>query len=238
MAADVIDFAGGKQIYSKEAVDNFITIIEEGTTAQFDEFPSPVEYAGKVIQYIGPSGLNCKRGYFYCSNGLNWIEWQVSAAAVVCNALPIWTAANDGVLYFVAPEASCYIKGQEVDEWVKVTDNKPFELVADLPTWHDGIDNKIYLKTEPGATAVVGWVKNPDRVGEWLKLGGISAGQGTSDYNDLENTPTINGMTTKGDAGRSRNVELNATVNGENIPVNELEIESFSDTEIDEAFGL
>lgn len=238
MATDVIDFAGGKKIYSKDAIDNIITVITESTTAQYEELPNAQEFIGKVVQYIGPSGLNRKQGYFYCSNGVDWIEWQVSSPLITCGTLPIWSSAKPDVLYFVTNEAKVYTKGSEDGEWLTVAGNtgKPFAIISALPAWADASVNKIYLLATPGSTYVTGWVKDPEHENEWHKLGGT--GDGVSDYNNLDNTPTINGMPTRGVAGQSHDIKLEVNVDGVEVPVNDLDIEAYKDSEITEAFGL
>lgn len=220
------------------------------TWIQFPDMPPAEKSPGKVVQYTGITNNKYTKGYFYQSNGSSWQQVSVTSAIVFCkDRLPSWVLAEPGVIYFVATENATYLKDNETEgHWFNLTEGKEagstFKVVNKLPTWLEASDKIIYLLIKDNTNYVIGYIKS-EETGKYLCLGGSG---GTVNYNELENTPTINGISTvnKENPSKPKNVELNVLhkgykgveydEDGENIPVNELELMALNDSRIIEMF--
>lgn len=143
---------------------------------QFPEIPDATLYHGKVIQYTGISNADYTKGFFYYSNGLEWVNIAISNAVEICAVLPLWDDAKAGIIYYVTSESACYIKGSERDTWLNIAggDSKSFEIVNTLPAW-DAADAKIiYMVPATDGSTVTGYIKDANTVGKFYKLGGGS----------------------------------------------------------------
>ena len=95
-----------------------------------------------------------------------------------------------------------------------------------------------------------GCVKNPDVTDEWYEMGG-----GRSNFNELDNIPSINGISLQNtvDPDQPKEVSLDAKVQKypdsahwdehavypptpDVVPVNELELKAFTDDEIQQVY--
>jgi hypothetical protein len=203
---------------------------------QFAEMPDAQAYDGKYVQYIGADTQNYKQGLFYKAVGGQWKQRDVSANVIVCDSLPIWASAKADTLYYVSVESKAYIKNTSVNgSWLSLGggssggSGSAFELVTQLPAWSDADPAVIYLLIDDGKAT--GYVKNQTNLDSWFKVGG------TVDYNELANTPTINGIETAGTVGHKNDVALEAEVDGVATPVNDLAFEAYTPAEIAAAFG-
>ena len=168
---------------------------------QYMELPDPSKSTGRVVQYVGPSGKQFKKGLFYYSTGLAWEE-IAGASLAVGGSLPAWEEADDKTIYFV--------------------------LQSDKKTV------KMFLKS--------------DKQGMYYEVG-------AENYNTLQNTPLINGMSTQNvtEPDKPAAVELRVKVqqypdsdnydknapyptNPDDVRVNKLSMKAFTDNEIFKAY--
>lgn len=238
-----------------DGLERLIDLIQNGLAArqtwiQFPDMPPAEKNPGKVVQYTGITNNEYTKGYFYQSNGISWQQVNVMSAVVFCkDKLPLWTLAEPGIIYYVTTENAAYVKDNETEgHWFNLSEGKEtesaFKIVNRLPIWSEASDRIIYLLIKEDSNYVTGYVKS-EEAGKYLCLGGSG---GTANYNELENTPTINGISTvnKENPAKSKNVELNILhkgykgadydEDGEKIPVNELELVALKDRRIIEMF--
>ena len=216
---------------------------------QFTEMPDPVDCVGRTFQYVGETNMQFTNGHFYHSNGFTWEEtykgldgktWEI------VDSLPSWSAANYDTIYFVYEDGSLtgYVKG--IDKMECITSDKTWAIVNALPPWATAESDTMYLVLS-GSTLKL-YVKNPDVTDEWYELGG-----GKSNFNELENIPTINGIPLQNTDSPDEATEIELKLKSKKYPdsphydpsaiypsvaegvrVNELELESFTDEEITE----
>lgn len=218
---------------------------------QFTEMPSPVECVGRDYQYVGETTMEFTNGHYYHSNGFVWEEVYKGLDGKtwgIFDTLPSYSSADFDTLYFVR-------QGDMLVGWVKgetqmepVTSTSSWQLVTSLPLWATAKNDVLYLVLENNT--LKGYVKNPNTIDEWYEMGG-----GKTNFNELDNTPTINGIPLKNEIepDSPKEVVLNATVQkypesahwdehatypvaATPVPVNEIELQAFTDTEIEQVF--
>jgi len=142
---------------------------------QFPEMPDATLYHGKVVQFTGITDDTYTKGFFYYSNGLEWVNIAISNAVEICAVLPLWDDAKAGIIYYVTPESACYIKGSERDTWLSITggNSKSFVIVNALPAWDVASSMLIYMVVGDDYT-VTGYIKDVNTVGKFYQLGGGS----------------------------------------------------------------
>ena len=218
---------------------------------QFVELPSPVSCVGRTYQYVGETNMYFQQGHFYHSNGFNWSEvykgldgktWQI------VQTVPFYETADFDTIYFVYKEdgkVEGYIKGPEKMDLITTTNS--WKLVSALPAWNEATTDTIYFIIDRGR--LQGFVKNEAETDSWYELGG------KVNYNELDNTPIINGIPTKNTLNPDEPTEI--VLEGkirkypdsvhwdkdavypdepETFPVNELYIKAFTDNEIEQLF--
>lgn len=143
---------------------------------QFPEMPDATLYHGKVVQFTGITDATYTKGFFYYSNGLEWVNIAISNAVEICAVLPLWDDAKAGIIYYVTPESACYIKGSERDTWLSITggNSKSFVITATLPTWDVASSMLIYMVPAADGSSVTGYIKDVNTVGKFYQLGGGS----------------------------------------------------------------
>lgn len=216
---------------------------------QFTELPPPEQAVGRCYEYVGETTMQFTNGHIYHSDGFAWEEvykgldgktWQI------VNTLPPFADASYDILYFVWEDGSLsgYVKG--VDKMEPVTSDKTWEVVTSLPAWASAESDTLYLVLTDNKLKL--YVKNPDVTDEWYELSG-----GKSNFNELENIPTINGIPLQNTAEPDEATEIELKLKSKKYPdsphydpsavypsvaeevrVNELELESFTDEEITE----
>ena len=214
---------------------------------QFIEMPSPVSYVGRDIEYVGETNMEFTNGHFYHSNGFVWEEvykGQYGKTWGIFDTLPSYSDADFDTIYFVR-------QGDMITGWVKgdtqmepITSTSSWQLVTALPSWATAKNDVLYLVLE--GDTLKGCVKNPDVTDEWYEMGG-----GKTNFNELDNIPSINGISLKNtvDPDQPKEVSLDATIQkypesahwdehavypaaATTLPVNEIELQAFTDEEI------
>lgn len=214
---------------------------------QFVEMPSPVTYVGRTIEYVGETNLQFTNGHFYHSDGFNWTatyESLENKTWAIVDTLPSFSDADYNTIYFVK-------QGDMITGWVKgdtqmepITSTSSWQLVTSLPPWATAKNDVLYLVLN-GST-LTGCVKNPDVTDDWYEMGG-----GKTNFNELDNIPTINGISLQNtvDPDSPKEVSLDATIqkypesqhwdpdavypaSATTLPVNEIELQAFTDDEI------
>lgn len=213
---------------------------------QFSEMPQPALYVGRVVQYVGKTNEKFTHGHFYKSSGYVWQEVYSSLSGKtwqLVDTLPPIADAEYDVLYFTANqyrELSGYVRGDE--QYYELGTTREWVVVGTLPVWADARSDVIYFVVENNVLR--GYVKDDDNADSFFELGG------KVNYNEIDNTPTINGISTKNEEDKDapKDVILNAVVkkygddgtydeDGTDVPVNEMELHAFKDEEIAEMFG-
>lgn len=218
---------------------------------QFVEMPSPVTYVGRTIEYVGETNAQFTNGHFYHSDGFNWIatyESLENKTWALVDSLPAYSDADFNTIYFVK-------QGDMITGWIKgetqmepITSTSSWQLVTALPPWSTAKNDVLYLVLN-GST-LTGCVKNPDVTDEWYQMGG-----GRSNFNELDNIPSINGISLQNtvDPAQPKEVSLDAKVQKypdsahwdehavypptpTDVPVNELELKAFTDEEIQQVY--
>lgn len=153
---------------------------------QFDIMPDPIKYIGKVVQYVGVSGVSFTRSHFYYSNGIKWTEENMSGGQTtqieMVTVLPSWVNADPQILYILKDttdkKMGLYVKNPSVnDSWFTVESSGSFAVVATLPQWADADPSTIYFKAD--GNILTGYIKKAGTIGAWYTLGGAS--QDTTD---------------------------------------------------------
>ena len=142
---------------------------------QFTEMPSPIEMVGRVVQYVGETGMEFTNGHFYHSDGFKWDETykgQDGKTWAVVDAVPSFADADYDTIYFVYEDGRMagYLKGDTQME--KITSNSSWLLVRSLPAWAAADPSVLYLLLDGGVLR--GYVKDPDNEGEWFEMAGGS----------------------------------------------------------------
>ena len=216
---------------------------------QFTKLPAPEDAVGRCYEYVGPTTMEFTNGHLYHSDGFTWEEvykgqdgktWQVVAS------LPPYDDADFDTIYFIYRDGKVegYIKGPE--QMDLITSTNTWKMVTNLPAWADARIDTLYLLLE--GDTLKGCLKNPNTVDEWYEMGG-----GKTNFNELENTPTINGLETKNtiDPRSPKELVLSTPVQKypdsahwdkdavypdepTDIPVTELGLTAFTDTRLKE----
>lgn len=218
---------------------------------QFTKMPSPVSCVGRVYEYVGETNMEFTNGHFYHSNGFVWEEVYKGLDGKtwgVFDTLPTYSVAGFDTIYFVMQDdvITGWIKGATQME--PITSPSSWQLVAALPSWATAKNNVLYLVLND--MILTGYVKNPDVIDGWYEIGG-----GKTNFNELDNISTINGISLKNtvDPDQPKEVVLNATVqkypeaalwdehavypvDPTLVPVNELELKAFTDEEIQQVY--
>lgn len=211
---------------------------------QFVEMPCYVEYTGRIIQYVGESTPKLIRGHFYHSNGFAWNEVYdgEGGGTQIVDILPPASAAEYNKIYLTVNEhneVKAFLKKDE-NSYYPLTVDSNFLVVANLPSWEDAREDRMYFIVDGDKVSM--YLKNPDVVDAFFEL----TGGGASNFNELENTPTINGISLKNedDPEVAKNIQLNAKVQKHNaddsypdepteFPVNELFLKALTFDELD-----
>lgn len=217
---------------------------------QFTELPPPEQAVGRCYEYVGETTMQFTNGHIYHSDGFVWEEvykgldgktWQI------VNTLPSFADASYDILYFVYEDGRLtgYVKG--VDKMETVTSDKTWEVVTALPAWSAAESDTLYLVTD-GTDKLKLYVKNPDEADTWYELGG-----GKTNFNELENIPTVNGIPLQNTAepDEAKEVVIQSTIHkhdddsaydedallvDHDVPVHELELTALANAEIDLMF--
>lgn len=217
---------------------------------QFTELPPPEQAVGRCYEYVGETTMQFANGHIYHSDGFVWEEvykgldgktWQI------VNTLPPFADADYDTLYFVWEDGSLsgYVKG--VDKMETVTSDKTWEVVTALPAWSSAESDTLYLVTG-GTDKLKLYVKNPDVTDTWYELGG-----GKTNFNELDNIPTINGISLQNtvEPEEAKEVVIQSTIHkhdddsaydedallvDHDVPVHELELTALANAEIDQMF--
>lgn len=114
-------------------------------------------------------------------------------------------------------------------KWRQVNVTDALVICEELPEWDEARSDVLYYVVPERML----YIKNPRYRSKWFTptIGG------PTDFNNLEFTPTINGIATAGEVGETHDVKLEATVNGAKTAVNELELEELSAADITSMFG-
>lgn len=217
---------------------------------QFTELPPPEQAVGRCYEYVGETTMQFTNGHIYHSDGFVWEEvykgldgktWQI------VNTLPSFADASYDILYFVWEDGSLsgYVKG--VDKMETVTSDKTWEVVTALPAWSSAESDTLYLVAD-GTDKLKLYVKNPDEEDTWYELGG-----GKTNFNELENIPTVNGISLQNtvEPEEAKEVVIQSTIHkhdddsaydedallvDHDVPVHELELTALANAEIDLMF--
>ena len=213
---------------------------------QFTVLPNPEDAVGRCYEYVGPTTMYFTNGHLYHSTGFEWEEiykgldgksWQI------VDALPSYADASFDLIYFVWEDGSIagYIKGDEQME--KITSDHTWELTTSLPAWDTAKDDTIYFIPKDGRLS--GFVKDVSEEDSWYELGG------KANFNELDNIPTVNGISLKNEAEPDEPKEVvittpvhrhmdddaydvDAPIEDEDVPVHEVELTAISNEQIDE----
>jgi len=214
---------------------------------QFTKLPKPEEAVGRVYEYVGPTTMEFANGHFYHSDGFIWEEvykGQDGKTWQIVDTLPSFSEADYDTLYFVYEDGKLtgYVKGETQME--TVTSDKTWEVVANLPAWASAEADTLYLVTE-GSDRIKLYVKNPDETDTWYEMGG-----GKTNFNELDNIPTVNGVPLKNlvDPDEPTEAVIQTTihkhddeaaydedepVSDHDVPVHQLELDAITNAEID-----
>ena len=161
-------------------------LAKKADVLQFDVMPDPIKYIGKVVQYVGVSDVAFTRSHFYYSNGVKWIEENISGNQTtqieMVTALPSWVDADPQIFYILKDitdkKMGLYVKNPSVnDSWFTVETSGSFTVVDTLPQWADADSSTIYFKAD--GNILTGYIKKTGTADAWYTLGGAS--QGTVD---------------------------------------------------------
>lgn len=223
---------------------------------QFTVLPDPVDAVGRCYEYVGPTTMEFTNGHLYHSDGFLWTEVYKSGGRTwqVVLSLPPYSEADFETIYFVYEDGKVkgYIKGPEQMDLITTTNS--WELVPSLPAWDSCKSDTIYFLVENGR--LNGYVRNDNPSSEedkWYELGG------KVNFNELDNTPVINGINTKNEAepDSPKEIELVATVQHYEAPsaghaweedtpymaepvkarVNEIAFEAFTDEKLEQIYN-
>lgn len=245
----------------KTATQELINLIQDDFAKkqdiiQFVEMPSYVQFVGRTVQYVGETTAEFIQGHLYHSTGFAWTEvyknldgktWQLT------DTLPVWADAEFNVVYYVPNEyneLTAYIK-KDAGGFYALGGNGSWVIVSTLPDWADARDDIIYFVDDGVALKL--YIKDPNTTDAWHELSG---GSGTINYNELQNTPTINGKSTKNlaDPSLPLDVKLEMKVKkypdsdhydpaavypatATDVPVDQIELEAFTDQEIEDLYN-
>lgn len=155
-------------------------IAKKSDKMQFLEMPNAAQYAGKVVQYVGPTDTIFTRSHFYYSNGTRWTEEDPSSSEQntqleVVTALPTWAEANPGIIYVLKDTATStmglFLKDTaHLNVFYTVESGGNFVVVAALPQWSDAKLNTIYFKAD--GNVLTGYIKKAGTIGAWYTVGG------------------------------------------------------------------
>jgi hypothetical protein len=217
---------------------------------QFTEMPSPIECIGRVYEYVGETNMYFQNGHFYHSNGFNWSEVYKGIDGKtwgIFDRLPPYDMADFETIYFIYTNGALegYIKGET--RYEQITSSHTWDIVSAKPRWEDADNDVIYFIIDRGR--LQGYVKNEEEPDAWYELGG------KVNFNELDNIPSINGISLKNEAepDSPKEISLNAKVQkypesahwdehaaypaaATPVPVNEIELQAFTDTEIEQVF--
>lgn len=217
---------------------------------QFTELPPPEQAVGRCYEYVGETTMQLTNGHIYHSDGFVWEEvykgldgktWQIVAT------LPSFADASYDILYFVWEDGKLtgYVKGDTKME--TVTSDKTWEVVTALPAWSSAESDTLYLLAD-GTDRIKLYVKNPDVTDTWYEMGG-----GKTNFNELDNIPTVNGIPLQNTAEPDEAKEVviqtaihkhdddsvydeDALLVDHDVPVHELELTALANAEIDQMF--
>lgn len=216
---------------------------------QFTELPPPEQAVGRCYEYVGETTMHFTNGHIYHSDGFVWSEvykgldgktWQI------VDTLPPFADADYDTLYFVWEDGKLtgYVKGDTKME--QVTSDKTWEINTTLPSWSDAEADTIYYIVE--GDTLKGYVKNPDEEDAWYEMGG-----GKENFNELENIPTVNGISLQNtvEPEEAKEVVIQTAIHkhdddsaydedallvDHDVPVHELELTALANAEIDQMF--
>lgn len=131
--------------------------------------------------------------------------------------------------------------------WEEVYSDKTWEVVTALPAWSSAESGTLYLLAD-GTDKIKLYVKNPDVTDTWYEMGG-----GKTNFNELDNIPTVNGIPLQNTAepDEAKEVVIQSTVHkhdddsaydedalivDHDVPVHELELTALANAEIDQMF--
>lgn len=155
-------------------------ISKKSDKMQFLEMPNAAQYAGKVVQYVGPTDTVFTRSHFYYSNGTRWSEEDPSSSEQntqleIVTTLPTWAEANPGIIYVLKDTATStmglFLKDTaHLNVFYTVESGGNFVVVATLPQWSDAKLNTIYFKAD--GNVLTGYIKKAGTIGAWYTVGG------------------------------------------------------------------
>lgn len=155
-------------------------IAKKSDKMQFLEMPNAAQYAGKVVQYVGPTDTIFTRSHFYYSNGTRWSEEDPSSSEQntqleIVTSLPTWAEANPGIIYVLKDTATStmglFLKDTaHLNVFYTVESGGNFVVVATLPQWSDAKLNTIYFKAD--GNVLTGYIKKAGTIGAWYTVGG------------------------------------------------------------------
>ena len=155
-------------------------IAKKSDKMQFLEMPNAAQYAGKVVQYVGPTDTIFTRSHFYYSNGTRWTEEDPSSSEQntqleIVTSLPTWAEANPGIIYVLKDTATStmglFLKDTaHLNVFYTVESGGNFVVVAALPQWSDAKLNTIYFKAD--GNVLTGYIKKAGTIGAWYTVGG------------------------------------------------------------------
>lgn len=152
-------------------------IAKKADKMQFGTMPDPIKYIGRVVQYVGESDATYTRSHFYYSNGVKWVEENVSDSQTtpieMVTSLPSWEDADRHVLYILKNAngtMGLYVKNPYIENaWYIAESSGSFAIVNTLPRWGKADSNTIYFK--PDGTRLVGYIKKDSTTGAWYTVG-------------------------------------------------------------------
>ena len=216
---------------------------------QFTKLPAPELAVGRTYQYTGPTTAQFTQGHIYHSDGFNWMpvyEALENKTWTVVTTLPSFDDADYNTIYFVmqGDQMVGYLKG--TDQMEQITSNTSWQLVTSLPPWASADATVLYMLLDSTTNMLTAAVKNPNEEDAWYELGG-----GKANFNELTNTPIINGIPLQNtvEPEEAKEIELEASVKkypdaphydpdavypttATKFRVNEAELEGFTDEDI------
>ncbi len=115
----------GKKYLGPQGLSELVTLFKNDLTKkqgilQYVELPDPEKSTGRVVQYVGRTTDDFKKGLFYYSTGLEWEE-VVGVSFATVKKLPDWEDADRRTIYFVLQDdgltVKLYIKGEKRGEF-------------------------------------------------------------------------------------------------------------------------
>ena len=143
---------------------------------QFAVMPPVDDYIGKVVQYVGETDAEYRKGGFYYDDGVSWSGVNVPGTCFkVVTSLPDWNTASEETVYWLADltenSITAHIKDPlNYNVFLKGgSSSGGFEIVDALPAWNLASAKLIYFIEQDNK--LTGYVKDEDNVSDWFTVG-------------------------------------------------------------------